>query len=325
MWTVSPSEPLQKHKASVSLSHSPPWTSAPPLAVAGPRRPPLPRCPPPQPRFLIPGWFPRRRHIPGLPPSGISLTLATGLLAGVEDDGARPHAARLAYGWDLLLLYIVNLVDGHAWLSPAASKVSTVRCSAVVFAGSHGGREAVDTAVCAPPSTRHIWRRLSHPSGQAPPPTPHFRSTTLGREAMDAAVSAGSQGRAGRVLDMQELASKPPRQGLSSAGHRRRQGQFFSCLRSSRFLARYPIPNRHDTKVTDLEQLAGMGAWVNNLPASCSSSCLHSGAIITFYSCVPPVLISLSSRQVGQPLPHVAFLSPLVAVLLCIDARHTDV
>jgi hypothetical protein len=37
---------------------------------------------------------------------------------------------------------------------------------------------------------------------QAPLPTPPFRSTLPDREAMDAVVSARSQGRAGRVLDM---------------------------------------------------------------------------------------------------------------------------
>jgi hypothetical protein len=50
---------------------------------------------------------------------------------------------------------------------------------------------------------------------------------------------------------MQDLAPKPPSQRQFS------KVNIFSCLRSNRFFARYPISHRNDTKVTYLEQLAG--------------------------------------------------------------------
>jgi hypothetical protein len=236
---------------------------------------PSPATPSSQPAAAAPDPHPRLIPSPSSHPRTPTLRILANPSNGlggrrrrVEYGGARAwhRAARLASGWDLPLVYIVNLVEGHAWPSPAASKVDAacelrhpvVRCSAGVFLGLHCGREARDTAVCAPPLS---------PTADAP--LQELAHRWAGRPWMrqwapdlKAGLGASSTCRTSR----QSLpANAAVQRDLVSI-----KVYIFSCFRSNRFLARYPISHQNGTNVTYLEQLAGRGALVgeqlNNLP-----------------------------------------------------------
>jgi hypothetical protein len=219
--------PSRKHKAHrICLSHSQDTLHFLPvnLYTAARRCWPSPAAPASHPDAAAPvphpGLFPSPPPHPRAPTLRILANPSNGLGGRrhrVEYDGARAwhRVAWLASGWDLPLVYIVNLVEGHAWPSPAASKVDAacelrhpaVRCSAGVFAGLHCGSEATDTAVCAPPLSPtadapllqdHIarqgghgcgherrisrpgWARPRHagPRAEASQPTPQFSETS---------------------------------------------------------------------------------------------------------------------------------------------------
>jgi hypothetical protein len=98
---ISPSLQTQRHLTPILPRHP----SAPPLTAPAPRRP--------HPASPIAGadTYLHTRLIPSLPPHlralnrESSLTLATGLPAGVEDDGPWSHAVWLAPGWSLPEIY----------------------------------------------------------------------------------------------------------------------------------------------------------------------------------------------------------------------------
>jgi hypothetical protein len=104
-----------------------------------------------------------------------SLTLATGLPAGVDDDGPRSRAVRLSSGWDLPSIYrpweplLVHGAKDCAWPSPSpdGGKVAAtreLRHTVDVFTGSPDGWEPLDASASA--------------ASQGPAPTPQFSRTS---------------------------------------------------------------------------------------------------------------------------------------------------
>jgi hypothetical protein len=121
---------------------------------------------------------PQSRLIPSPPPHPqapnrlFSLTLATGLTTGAENDGPRSRAVRLASGWGSPLIYrpweplLVHGIKDCSWPSPspAVCKVAAareLRHAAGVFAGSPDDREPLDASVSA-----GIWRPSAYAAVQ---------------------------------------------------------------------------------------------------------------------------------------------------------------